>query len=85
MIEMRDGSFTLPEEWPKAMEIFPKLVESGAAKALYVGTLAELEKVKDRRSIEDRLTTLEKDVAEMRPLTSDIIIIPNRGVKNGLR
>ena len=70
--ERIDGTFTETEELAEAHERFLKLCDIGQARSFHVGTELEIEEIKNKRSIEDRLDALESDIKP----TSDILELP---------
>ena len=47
-------------------------------KALHFGTEQELEEIKKKKSMEWRLANLEEEVEKLKPVKSDMILVPTK-------
>jgi len=79
MQERNDGTFGEITHGNDLLEQFiDNPFELARTRAIHFGTVEELEAVKEKRSIEDRLKSLENDVFKMKPTESEMILIPTR-------
>jgi len=79
MLQYRDGTFSGDMSADEAFEKFQEYAPLGEAKALHIGTRAELQKVRDEADkqtqiddLKDRLSSLESK----EPLNSDLVHLP---------
>jgi hypothetical protein len=80
MQEFRDGTFGPVSP---ASEFFEKMVnqsieEWDQTRAIHFGTEQELEEIKEKKSIEQRVFKLEQAVEDLKPVESDMILIPTK-------
>lgn len=80
MIQFRDDTFSDAMPVDEAFDKFKEFATVGEAKALHVGTRAELLKVKEEadqqtqiNDLKDRLASIEN----MEPIRSDVLHIPS--------
>lgn len=84
-LQFRDGSFSETLPYDEALARFINLAPSGEVVALHVGTPSELEIVKRKAELSERLSdienkfnTLDKRIADLEEPISDRIHIPTR-------
>ena len=77
-IQLRDNTFTKPEKLTdELLQKFKTLADIGEAKALHVGTLLEIEKAKNNVDINSRIDAIEREVKNIKPISSSCIYLPN--------
>jgi len=78
MIEYSDNKFGDKIPLGDAMKEINHLFRNNIPfRALHVGTPIELEKVKEKASLDERLNEVEKKIKEFVPITSSILHIPS--------
>lgn len=78
MQEFRDGSFGPIRPAEELLEFLTNAQEIERTKALHFGTQQELEEIKNQKSVEQRLAKLEEDFENLKPVESDMILIPTK-------
>lgn len=77
MLEYRDGHFGEPGPLGEALqEAWEQFQKGKDIKAVHVGTLKQLDGVKERKILEDRLDALEARLKELEPTKSEVLVIP---------
>lgn len=79
-IQYTDGSFSDNMPLDEAVDAFHGAIASGTARALYIGTPEDLDRVKKKASLEKEIEELKGRISDLEdgPLSSDSIVIPTR-------
>ena len=71
-----DGTFSETLPYAEAIKHFDGAAEAGIAKAFYVGTPEQIDKVKAETSLADKVRDIENQLRDMTAASSKIIASP---------
>jgi hypothetical protein len=76
-IEYRDGNFSEALPLEEALRRFSEEALCGVGvRALHVGSVEELDAIKSRATLSERLTALEEKIKDIEPLRPGLVLIP---------
>lgn len=79
-VQYTDGSFSDNMPIDEACEEFQRALDEGTARALFVGSEKELDRIKKKKSLEDEVEEIKNQIRELQasPVESETVIIPTR-------
>lgn len=75
-VQYKDGTFGETKEFDEAFSEFMTAVDADIAKAFFVGTKEEIDKIKERESLQEQVDKLSKELKTMKAKNSKIIKQP---------